>query len=1199
VLELPGPRLLLFMNANVLVPSLPGLLGDATGTILATLDLDFGRGTLTIGLQINYNLSPFFAISIPADAFFDFNDPSNFYLDLGTIAKPATVSVIDTFTGSGYLEIHGNGIPDFPPHALAGFSIALGISVSLIWGDKSINLYLEIGASAAVGIGFSPFLLAGTITINGALHLFIVSISASGTLTVVSDGTADNTTISGQICGSVSFLLFSVSGCVGFSLGPGTSPPPAPPLINALFLQSRTPALVQGTGVDRPIDAKLADGATDPGNLPKDQNGNTVTVPIDSIPVLKFGFSPQLDSSFTSFTQSPGNSPTLPSGGWCKRGQSFYRYTIQSISLSQVSGPAPALLNDASGVPSVWRQNASVNGGDDRSVDLALLDWTPFATPHAVVAGSSLTTTVTNTWSSVCEPAAPVAAVFWCFNRANVGTSTSGWTLQGTAWPDPPNTVRSAPPPLTLKVKEIWRTGIADIDSVLPVELGYVFRLPLPCIPDKIAPSPVAGPQRSGLLNTAHPAIRTTLAQNEILRRAPEVNQFAALVSAADLAAPDSAILSSFGTSVSSLSSRSFVASLAELQPDSAEVARTRTTASIAATSRGGAWQCHGRALAAPFASNQVRLNTEFTELARILSPLAKNNLDLADALQFYGNPLTRVRLFLWMNIELLRSQSLVLRALDKDGNKLSNTVITHTAISNYSGLPAEWYQTGGPWTKDALLDWEFLTLYNAIERYALTDFGINVLADINLPKGTDSFLLGVRGKAVASVELPPAFVVASIEGWSVAEQERETFDSNTQTQQQQTVAGSLDGDPAKLPLFEPGSTYGITVAYTAESATDDGSGNPANGTEPSPATQSFYFQTDTTPPSSLTPWVLCVWPGNDEPYFFYSEPITVVFSTDAIEPLLNAYGEKLQGHARAATFRPPSTDPPNLQPVHPLFPLTPVNGVVLNPWEDAMRALLGNGKMPCITASGSSVRHGKQVFDFPLDGMTPYIFDLESDPPPPVPTTSWQPGDPAPPPVNPLYRTSFATSRYASLDEMMADVAGTEVQYRHLNAGASAQLAALSANPSDADMQAALSAAGLGTLPQPKQPRVTVLWEDSATTPIPAGVLFETPEPLRRSRQTPTPIMDTSTPPVILEWQMQPAVWLDLVETAGGTLAANIAAASSGNRTYISLKSGARGSTLSLSMRRYTNAPIDTADGQADHPLMTIALNQAPWEDL
>ncbi|BBX48719.1 hypothetical protein GCM10009641_02350 [Mycobacterium cookii] len=1188
VLELPGPRILLFMNANVLVPSLPGLLGDATGTILATLDLDIGRGTLTIGLQVNYNLSPFFAISIPADAFFDFTDPTNFYLDLGSIAKPATVSVINSFTGSGYLEIHGHGIPDFPgfnlpTHALSGFAIAMGIDVALIWGNTSVNLYLEIGATAAVGIGFSPFLLAGSITISGQLHLFIVSVSASGNLAVTSDGTAANTTITGKICGSVSFLFFSVSGCVGFTLGPGPVTPPAPPLVNALFLQSRSPALVQGTGVDRPIDAKLADGGTDPNNLPKDSNGNIVTVPIDSIPVLKFAFSPQLDPAFTSFTQSPGNAPTLPSGGWCKRGENLYRYTIQSISLAQVSGPGPMLLNDAAGVPSVWRPNAAANGGDDRAIDLALLDWTPFATPQAVVAGSALTTTVTTTWSSVCDPAAPATSVFWCFNRANVGTSPDGWTLQGTAWPDPPDTVRSAPPPLTLKVNELWRTRVELIDSLLSMEPAYVFELALPCISPRRTQKPVQTPERAGLLNTEHPTLRNPVVQNEILRRLPQTAQFASLSHAADLAGRDSAIHTLVGTAdAQRMATRSLAETLARLQPSEAR------------------WACSGRALAAPFASDLPRLNAEFDLLTKALSPLAKNNEDLADALHFYGNPLVRVRLFLWVTVELIRSRTLVLRALDPNGKGISDTVINEAIVHAYTDLPSTWYEPGGVWSNDALLDWEFLTVYGVVESEDAPDYyGLNIVATVDLPAGTDSFLLGILEKENSvPAALPPPYVVASIEGWSVAEVERETFDSNTQVQNQQTVAGALNGDPAKLPLLEPGSIYGITVNYTAESATDDGNGNPAHPTSPVAASQALYFETDSTPPVSLAPWVLCVWPGNDEPHFFYSEPITVVFATDAVEQLLTAYGETLQGHARAATFRPPASAPPNQQPIQKLFPLTPVDGVVLTPWEDAIRALLNSGAAPCINASGTSVRHGKQVFDFPLDGMTPYIFDLESDPAPPVPTTNWQPGDPPPPPVNPLYRTAFATSRYASLDEMIADINGTNTGYRHLTAGASAQLSALSANPTDAEMQAALQAAGLGALPLPKQPQVTVFWEDSPSTPVPVGVLLETPEPIRRSRQTPTPIMDSSTPPVITEWQMQPAVWLDLIETAG-TLSATIAANTSGNRTYVALKNGARGNTLHLSIRRFCKAPIDTTDSQHDTALLDIALNQAPWEDL
>jgi hypothetical protein len=33
--------------------------------------------------------------------------------------------------------------------------------------------------------------------------------------------------------------------------------------------------------------------------------------------------------------------------------------------------------------------------------------------------------------------------------------------------------------------------------------------------------------------------------------------------------------------------------------------------------------------------------------------------------------------------------------------------------------------------------------------------------------------------------------------------------------------------------------------------------------------------------------------------------------------------------------------------------------------------------------------------------------------------------------------------------------------------------------------------------------------------------------------------------------------------------------------------------------MRRFAKAPIDAADGQTDTPLLSIALDQAPWEDL
>jgi hypothetical protein len=105
--------------------------------------------------------------------------------------------------------------------------------------------------------------MAGKMNVRGTLHLFIVDISAWADLDVeVGEDQNHNklSNISGDICGKVDFLFFSVSGCVHFTLSATTVPIPDPPdLVKTLKLISRSPALVIGTGVDKPIDASLAD----------------------------------------------------------------------------------------------------------------------------------------------------------------------------------------------------------------------------------------------------------------------------------------------------------------------------------------------------------------------------------------------------------------------------------------------------------------------------------------------------------------------------------------------------------------------------------------------------------------------------------------------------------------------------------------------------------------------------------------------------------------------------------------------------------------------------------------------------------------------------------------------------------------------------------------------------------------------------
>src|SRR5262249_44518171 len=151
------------------------------------------------------------------------------------------------------LMLSGSGIPahgGLPP--VTGFSIATGLHVSFKWGVDPI--YAELAAGLDGVVGFSPFRMAGKMGGRGSLQLIIIDIDAWAELDVDvgDDGQGGHIAqISGDICGEVHFLFFSVSGCVHFALSADTVPvPPPPPLVKSLKLVSRSPALVAGSGTD-------------------------------------------------------------------------------------------------------------------------------------------------------------------------------------------------------------------------------------------------------------------------------------------------------------------------------------------------------------------------------------------------------------------------------------------------------------------------------------------------------------------------------------------------------------------------------------------------------------------------------------------------------------------------------------------------------------------------------------------------------------------------------------------------------------------------------------------------------------------------------------------------------------------------------------------------------------------------------------
>jgi large repetitive protein len=98
ILELPGPRLLLVMKADVLkLP--PALRGSQTATFLAVLDLDLARGTITIGIVAEYDVAELIHVRVPVTAFFDTNAPAGVVRRARQLHRTRHVSVFEAFRG--------------------------------------------------------------------------------------------------------------------------------------------------------------------------------------------------------------------------------------------------------------------------------------------------------------------------------------------------------------------------------------------------------------------------------------------------------------------------------------------------------------------------------------------------------------------------------------------------------------------------------------------------------------------------------------------------------------------------------------------------------------------------------------------------------------------------------------------------------------------------------------------------------------------------------------------------------------------------------------------------------------------------------------------------------------------------------------------------------------------------------------------
>ncbi|MBL7776374.1 MAG: hypothetical protein JNK89_10260, partial [Saprospiraceae bacterium] len=475
--------------------------------IIGIIDLDFGRGTITIGVMINFEIEELLKLSIPIEIFFNLRNNNDWHFYLGTIAQPASAEILNIVRGSAYFMIQGdrlvyadfgNRVPEFlRDKILPGVALAAGIEASILLGDPG-SIYLRISAGLHVGVAFSPFIIVGSMFLEGELRLLIVSIGARGTFNALISQRPDGsykTYLQGEICGSVSFFFFSISACVGLEIGTEDFDIQPPALINGLYLQSYAPVLTSGQGsAQKPIDASLGNAWDPAAPPPPDQR--TAPVPIDTVPVLQLRFAPENSASLdaNTFTNPILPAPGKPAGGWYQlSGDVELQYTLNSLTLTE-NGAAYA----GERPPATWRlDRPHTPNGADTAIDLALFSRVPTAAEYAVERSTELRENITVRWGNLCRRAAPPARVLYTFCNQPLGPSMHGWRLRGSAWPDPPDTVRVEPPGTLMRVYAPEGCGTPSTLDMLLTEWGMPYDNPAEVIGyDGRAPESATGKGR-------------------------------------------------------------------------------------------------------------------------------------------------------------------------------------------------------------------------------------------------------------------------------------------------------------------------------------------------------------------------------------------------------------------------------------------------------------------------------------------------------------------------------------------------------------------------------------------------------------------------------------------------------------------------------------------------------------------------------
>lgn len=1178
MIEVPGPRLLFVMKADVLKKPPALKKANESATFLAVLDIDFGAGTISIGIVAEYTIEKVLHVRIPVTAFFDTNQVEKWLVELGNYQDRVTVTVLEVIEGSGYLMIHGDGItpPSGPPNLPAvqsGLGIAVGFHISaVLMGSKSIGLYLEVAAGFDAVVGFDPFFIAGTIYARGELRLFIISIGASAALTVMigkreEQGVVhDDPYIHGEVCGEVDLFFFSIKGCVELTIGnQPVDNPTAKPLVGGVTLVSRSPALVDGSAVDRAVDASLGE-AVDTADT---SHPDLPVVPLDAIPVITFTTPPRVASNAV-MGRDPLGQNGAAANPWTRIGDRWWRYDVTAVTLTggqllPVGPPDPE-------VPSSWWTGVPAGTTAPRTA-LALLDWLPTPFPRAVPYGEELTTQVHERWGTVCHPAAPAAPVLWTFDGKPTGPSVPGWRLQGVPWPDPTGTVRSQPAAATALVTEPWRSSDDVVDRIQGTSPAVVLGDSVRCPGRRVPGIKLLGPA----LASHAPASPSHRASAWNGQSSGAIDTFLADgVSLPDLA--------------HELATRSWDAQAAEVGLGCRGV--------ILRSPRGDSTE------PAPFGTTEDRDRVKRSWAASKFVPDA-----LRDAVRITpDSPLTATTILLLVPARALE-KALLLRFEDADGAMVLERYVNGSdALSSGHPLPPEWVDLSRPWGDPVIRAGEYAARLAAASEANLT-FALVTLDKLPRPAArvTIGWARDPMGQTdAANGPIGQVFYVVAATGTTLAEAWRHDWDSTTTQADQDALNTALTQDPDDHALLSPGQPWTVTVAWTATWLKQDARPGPTDTGTAQSTTQSFQFATEPAAqfPRNLTPWLLATSPGMDDVGIFCREPVRIAFAHQQVAQLYAAYGKDLVVVVRAASGKhpaPPGGAPgsPFLVPLLPDAHLSTLTGITaLTPWEDAVRSLVAEANadpadptMPCIDTSGDRFTQTVLTIPYDFEPLTDYLVDVHAVDHGARPTSDDR-----------VARIGFTTSRFLDLGEFAPFIAEATVGARLIPLPTGLTLIADA--PTGDQVDAAYQAAGLCAPQTPKYPAVEVLWSGDAV-PQPIAVVIESSEPLWRSHLMPTKVTGPidQVDPTHTWWAARRQHWLSLLPSAVPPGAGDPPRASvtrivecpGSTRAIAFLAPGSRGQQVRLDLVHAGDPLAGTSDDAQTVVLFT--LDAAPWE--